>query len=340
MFSIRVVCLCLSVLAAMPARARDLPPAEYLLVGDVFPAVKLGIMVPVFAHVRTDGDRMDWTFFTYFSADALFCEQTGKCARFVSTLSHRVSWADDGTLRVMDRTLTTGEGLTIDRREIDGPHVYGAIDRLLAGGTLTLTDRGGQLRKTGRRGAARTVDLLPVSLDQALAALTFAGAFELSLARLDHCIIRQVAEFAADPAPTPAMTLVLEAMYYETELRRLRDLTYTQPYDPDAPPEVTEAEERLAVLQFAKTVPVKPAAEAIIDGAPLSDDALMALVAETTEHWAELDRPAMTAAIEDLATDWRPRVLAAIRIAARAAAVQFEGRDLQTAVCADITLGG
>ena len=164
------------VLAPAASTARDLPRGTFLLAGDVFPAVQDGTISPVFAHVRTGGDRLDWTFFTVFQPNEDICRDLGRCRSFVPALGHRVAWDDDGTLRVLETRRDLGADMTVTYPANDGPHVLAAISGLLDGGRLALTAEGGRIEQRGRRSAGRTVDLLPATLDQAESALAYALA--------------------------------------------------------------------------------------------------------------------------------------------------------------------
>lgn len=330
------------VLAPAASTARDLPRGTFLLAGDVFPAVQDGTISPVFAHVRTGGDRLDWTFFTVFQPNEDICRDLGRCRSFVPALGHRVAWDDDGTLRVLETRRDLGADMTVTYPANDGPHVLAAISGLLDGGRLALTAEGGRIEQRGRRSAGRTVDLLPATLDQAESALAYALMFNRSIAELDYCVMRRVLGYMADPAPTPAMTRALAAARYAAELRRLQGIAgyWTEtPEDPAAAAERAAAVRRLNVFSRAVAVPVQPIAEAEAAGTPVPDAALAAAIEAALAPERDAGDARRRALAEEVAGQWQDAAVAYLRTAARAVAVPMRGADLRQAVCADAALG-
>jgi hypothetical protein len=57
-----LICLIGALILSLPAAARDLPTAQYALIGTALPGIQQGEIIPVFVHVDIQGGRMDWTF--------------------------------------------------------------------------------------------------------------------------------------------------------------------------------------------------------------------------------------------------------------------------------------
>ncbi|MCP3972717.1 MAG: hypothetical protein GY717_20830 [Rhodobacteraceae bacterium] len=334
----------LAALAFGPAQARDLPQGEYLLTGNVLPAIREGLIVPVFVHLSTHGDRMDWSFVTAYNPDAVFCAETGKCHRMVQTLSHTVHWDDDGDLRVVSTDRTSGEGLVIDRASVDTLLIYAPLTTLIGGARLELSQTGGTLSHESRRNGGTEIELVPATLDQLLQAMAIPRALELSLALLDQCAIRQVLDLANDPDPTPAAReLLLAARYlYDIEKNEAISSYYSTPEE--IPPQERAAVEAARNYWHAARFPMQhsfiDAAEARIAGTPLSDEALLALASETMTMMQDELGADYDALAEEILVNRRAGLLAAIRFYARFATVVQSGADLQNALCADVTLGG
>ncbi len=339
-----LLCILALALSFRPALARDLPQGEYLLMGNVFPAIEEQIMITTLAHVKTGGDRLEWTFFTYVLPDQQSCDSFGKCQRFVQSLSHKVAWDADGTLRILETERARGKGLTIDRPEIDETHIYGVLPSLLEGARLTLTPEGGALTRKNRRGGARQIDLLPASLERAAAALSMAAIFEISLAQLDGCAIRQVLAFAADPAPTKGEREVLAASRLAEDLRKMEaeEAQYTtDPEDPETLAALSKARKRYQVYRIAVAwPPIQGGTAALIAGTPLSDDAMMALIKEGLDRFDSAADPDYRAAIDEILATRAADAMAYARLSSRFAAMINLGADPVAAICADLTLGG
>ncbi|WP_425052212.1 hypothetical protein [Psychromarinibacter sp. S121] len=326
---------------AAPAAAKDLPEGTFAVVGDVFPAVNEGLMVPVFAHVTTTADTLEWRFFTGFPATDDMCKNFGKCQTVVQGLTQQVSW--DGRLSLNASTHASGEGMTIDRPDIDPITIYGALDEFIDGAMLDMDAGGGTLAQGGRRGNPREVTLIPATLEELRDAVALVKTFEQSLAKLEGCAVRQVLDFGTLSDPTPAQREVLLASRYAGWLDQLEaERGY---YFLDEPPESeNERIDRLTMqrnaVNIARAMPLQEVAEGMLSDAPLPDDTIIGLSAAALELLETRMAEDYDAMRTEILESRRDELLALIRLSARYAVRMSEGWDPITALCNDITLGG
>jgi hypothetical protein len=330
---------------APAVQARDLPQGGFMLVDTPLSGIAEGEIVPVFLHVEITATRLDWTFITGFMPFDQSCEMYQKCQQSVQTLSHEVDWQADGTLAILKTERRRGAELTIDRPAEDEIFVYEALSLFLDGAVLDLDASGGLLRREpqeGKQEGETVVRLLPATLDHGLAALAFARAFELPLALLDHCVIRQVVGFAAMAEPDPLTQEVLLAARF---LRYLDTLDLEAHFYSGEPPaekgfDVQMAKLRGTAARFTLGTVSQMYGDAARSGAvpPTDADALVAatqIIARLQKRLGDF----YGVVVEEIVQTRGQELLAAARFEARRAAVSEASQEAMIArVCTDARL--
>lgn len=323
------------------AAAKDLPKAEYVLLGEVLPGIQDGIIVPVFVHLQTDKDQMNWNFITVFVPDKLMCDDFGNCNQVEPALSHKVRWKEDGDLQVLSTDRRTGHGKVIDRAEIDASQIINPIDSLVQNGTLTLGDQGGTFKLLRRGKSPKVVDLQPVSLEDLLAAISLVKGFNLSFADLNQCAVRQVVAIMGKADRSEAEQQVVDAARFLGRYDRLDGEGRYYPFreaPEDQREEVGLKSLHSSAMQVGLRIPLRDVTDALLNGTPMSDEDVLAQSAEIIARLEKSAGAYYQTIREDILVTHRTQLLAAIRLSARFSALQAKGHELQQAVCSDITL--
>jgi len=339
----RILALIFALSALHPAYANDLPEGDFLLTGPVLPGIQEGYIVPITVHASIRDNRIHWSLMTSYGADAMGCETHGKCDRINQSLVHHVTLADDGTLSLDKIDRERGKHLTVDRPDEDETYVFGALNMLIDGAKLTLTEQGGTLHsRAGRRATARKITLHPLSLEQTQQALAFILSFEVSLAQMNHCAIRQFAEIAAKPNPDPIESEILAAARFYGEQMELNDLArYYVLTDPPAElaDEVALASGKYelsrAMLFFGSRL------QMLADEAePLSDAQIWTGLAQefTQSGLAARFEKEVPGYFDEIVSTRADEILAALKIQQRFANAMREGQVPLTLLCSDLRM--
>lgn len=216
-----VLCAAMLWIAALPAAWAAPRSGDYILVTPMFDGIGQGEIVPVYLYLRVDGDRMEFRYLTSFAPDAQMCEMSQKCRRAVHGLTLPFAEREDGTIATGAPEFHTGDGQTIDRADVDMAHILVPTVRAVSGSRAEWSDGGLTLTQQGRR-RSRAYRFVRGDLALLEDALGFAVAHEVSLARLDYCVVRQVVEMANKTDPTPAEADVLAVASVAGHFMRLR----------------------------------------------------------------------------------------------------------------------
>ena len=315
-----------------------LPDGDYLLVEDVLPGVRNGDIPPVYVHASTQGSRIDWTFFAWTGPSAEACAEHGKCQHFVQALSHDIEIGPEGTITHVTSMPGADAGQTIDWPGSDSSFILDEIDQLIRGATLDLDRNGGTLTAASTSDTPRTVTFLPATLNDADAAVAYAGTLSLPLARLNHCVTRQAITALTEPDPNPAMNLVAQAVRFAGEYRRAQraaDYHVRVPADPGDAAQDAEANARKEVFALVVSEPAKAGAIRLARGDELRDAELEEQMRQTLARIEDGPSEEMHRAARDIRETWKDGALAMARIAARVRALEMTGQDTTEAACRD-----
>lgn len=331
------------VAAAGPrAAARD---GGYLLVDPLFGGIEGGAVVIRYLHLTLAGDRIEARFIAPYAPWPDACESgTGPCDQIVHALDMRVE-EREGRLTLLSHVTRLGPGVVIDRPDVDLGFFVMPLLALVGGAGIARDGAVLTLSRPERQGE-QGYRFVALELDAALDAVRFAASFEISLAPLDYCIVRQIAGLRHDPRPGAAARQVLDAQGFVAGLAALRaEFERAGRADAEADARMRLGA-RLAVRQIALTTGVRHLAEAslaedadlTLPGRGPDDDALAAVMREGVAGLARSDRPGFAAEAEALLGDDLPGLLGTTRYMARHALLMQRGHDLPTTICRDITL--
>lgn len=330
----RLAAAALVAASVSPAEAGGvLPDGGHILVDELLPGVDAGIIIPIYIHMQVTGTEAEVTFATIFPPDLIMCEAFGKCGQAVPALSLSFAEDGDGRITVTDREIHTGPGLTIDREDVDVAHIIEPVADFLDGARVTEDGHG--LRLTN---GFRSVRLMPGDLRFMLDAMAFAASFDISLAPLDQCILRQVATLAAKPERSPREEEVLLAVKVYGELARIDAMQGMIVFDPATPDPAEQKTLRAMAIRWALAGVVRRLMDTEIADAPLPSDAeLDRMISEELALFtAAGDR---TEAIRAEVMETRaPELRATIRYQARFFEAMMMGYVIEELVCRSILL--
>ena len=328
--------------AASTVSAKDLPQGEFLLTGPVFPGIQQGHIVPVLAHARIEGNRIHWSFMTSYGGDDISCQNFDKCSRVVQTLTYDVAWDDKGVIRIEDSHRVSGKGLGVDRN--DSLHIYAALRSFVDGAELNLTEDGGTMTgRVGRRTSPRVVQWHPLSLQQTLEAQSFMLSFEQSFARLNHCGIRQFAEIAAKPDPSPIEKEILAAGKYYQSITEFND-TISYYFGGDIPADKQASIDEAKAKDMALRVIMVFGSEVVRDAreqgkpAPSDADILLGISQDIPASLRARTEEFAPGYLDEVLTTRQAEYLAVIRHQNRYAEMIQSGADPLAAICKNIRM--
>lgn len=334
--------ICAFFCAAQPAAARDLPTGEFLLTGPVLPGIQEGNIVPVFVHLTTRPGHLEWRFVTYFAGDALNCEEFGKCQAVVQPLSHDVEWQDDGRFEITKVMLPDSLGLTIDRPVEDVEFIYPDILSMVESGILSLTEQGGTwLAKSEQSSVIRQVFLTPFSLEETQGAIAYIGIFELSFARLNQCGISQLAKIINSEPQDDIGLDVLETMRFAQHLKQLNDAEGYYNLGDDGRPD-PEKHEKIKAERDALQLGIQSGMRLVQDTidqekSPSGLNIWAEVTQSAKDNSARFD-PLLGRPMAELLNEWRPGIIATVKLMSRFSIATSKGLDPYQAVCSDVTM--
>ena len=324
-----------------PAVAKDLPTGEYVLLGNVLPGIQDGFIVPIFVHLLTTGDQMNWTFITSYIPDKHSCESGNKCDQAIAALRHKVQWQPDSSLKILSTDRMTGPGMAIDREDFDGPYVLDPIQGLVSRGQLELSADGGVFTLERRGQSRKVIDLAPVALDDLMDAIAFVKGFEISLGKLNHCAIRQVVKIMADEDRSEIEQQVVDATRFMGRFERVSSDARYHLFGEEPESERAEIKQKSilsAAMKVAAAVPRHDVTTAMLDGKPLTDAEILAISTEFVSRVAKSAGEYYPALIKEILETRRHQLLATIKVFSRLEVLRAKGHVLETAICQDVTL--
>lgn len=241
------------------------PDGGYLLVDTVLDGIEAGHIVPVFTHVALEGDEMRFTFLSYYIPSSADCEQFGKCHDAVQALTLRFE-ERDGILHVISHEILEAPDATIDRPDVDMPHIILPMRAFVDVARVHWQPHGFTLIHGDQRGRRSSIEgrFVAASLDFSRAAVAFSGIFELSLREVGDCILQQITTMNLRAERSPAEEELLATARVTERVRRLNAeaayYEYGSTPDPRDPEEVRDLRDRASILHIA-LVPIRPPEE-------------------------------------------------------------------------------
>ena len=352
----RILLACFAIMFGLTAQARDLPQGGFLLLGTVFSSPNDEFPQLILPHAQIEGDQIQWSFVTARPGDARSCKEDNKCKRVAVGPRHRVQWSNSGTLTVLGTERAPKLANAVISTALDEQHVFRALDNLLENANLKLTATGGSMSaKSGRRAAPRTITWHPLSLEETVTGLAFSSYFfadRFLRPDLAQCALKQFAQSANAPSPTPEQSDVLHAAQYYREIMDIQaqiiryagmprnDLT-----DIFRPAEdLTLSRQRIlrTILDEGKLLFPTPSDDDSADPTDLTPSSAIEILDGIHRYAnnAKAERlNARSGGYLDHIVTTRPRqYLAAIQFEQRLQRLNAAGDDKMRAICADFTL--
>lgn len=193
-------------LAALPARADQLPQGDFMLGAHVWP----DILLPRYTTLHIEGDRLDLAFSSPLPLDFEACEESGDCI-FETHAASATATLEGGRLTLADVVLDPQARIDPSLKKRSGvsdAEVYTVpLIASIGGARLDETQTGFTLDD-----GSRTLTFYRGSPTAFAAARAIPVAFELSIAGMAGCEVGQIVPRFLVAAPDAAQTRMLNVL--------------------------------------------------------------------------------------------------------------------------------